>query len=225
MKQVVIGVVVLVVVLLAIPMAAHLVSGGKQAPSVGDAAVASSFSAQLVDTEGKPFANARVYLHPAIGHPDKRGQDRASMPMRNTETDGQGKCSFDAVSPGTYTVQFYWKDGGDSGQLYLDAQKFWVKVSPGAAASELTIVVPPLASHAVGGYVRDAQGSPVANVSVEAKGYADYSHSSTSTDSDGHYVIKGIAGDAAGAIWFKGAGKAELKDVAVGTADANVTLR
>jgi hypothetical protein len=225
MKQALIVVVVLLAVLLLVPVVAHLVSGGKREPSVGDAAVASSFSAQLADTTGKPFANARVYLHPAIGHPDKRGQDRASMPMRNTETDGEGKFSFDAVNPGTYTLQFYWKDGGDSGHLYLDAQRFWVDVSPGAATSELTIVVPSMAAHSVGGYVRDAQGRPVAGVTVEAMGHADYSRSSTTTDSEGHYVIRGIAGDVAEAISFKGAGKAELKGVGIGKTDANVTLR
>jgi len=224
MKPVLIVVGVLLGALLVIPVIAHIMSGGKLEPSVGDAAVAQSFSAQLVDTNRSPFANARVYLHPAIGHPDKRGQDRASMPMLNTETDGGGKFSFSSVSRGTYTLQFYWKDGGDEGNLYLDAQKFWLDVSPEATASQLTIVVPSLAAHSVGGYVRDAQGRPVAGVAVDAMGHADYSRSSTTTDSEGHYLIKGIAGDVAEAIWFKGAGKAELKDIAIGTTDANVTL-
>jgi len=209
----------------AVAASADVVSGARLGLSVGDAAVAPSFSAQLVDTEGKPFANVRVYLHPAIGHPDRRGQDRASMPMRNTATDGEGKFSFDAVNPGTYTVQCHWKDGGDKGNLYLDAQKFWLDVSPGATAAELTIVAPSLAAHSVGGYVHDAEGRPVAGVAVDAMGHADYSRSSTSTDSEGHYLIRGIAGDVAETIWFKGAGKAELKDVGIGTTDANVTLR
>lgn len=225
MKQGLIVVGVVVVVLLLVPVAAKLVAGGKQTPSVGDAVVAPSFSARLADTDGKPFADAQVYLHPAIGHPDKREQDRSSMPMQNTNTDSEGKFSFSNVHPGTYTVQFYWKDGGDKGHPYLDAQKFWIEISPDASTSELTIVAPSPASHAVGGIVRDAEGQPAAGVTVSAMGQADYSRSSTTTDSDGHYLVRGIAGDAADTIWFKGAGNAELKNVAIGAKNADVTLR
>jgi uncharacterized protein YfaS (alpha-2-macroglobulin family) len=145
--------------------------------------------------------------------------------MQNTETDSAGKFSFSSVSPGTYTVQFYWTDEGDEGHLYLDAQKFWLDVSPDATASELTIVAPSLTSHSVAGYVRNAQGGPVAGVAVSAMGGADYSRSSTTTDSAGHYVVRGIAGDVAETIWFKGTANAELNSVGIGTTNADITLR
>ena len=225
MKPVLKGVGVVIAVLVLIPLVVKTMSEGTSVPSVGDAVVAPSFSGRLVDTKGQSFPNARVYMHAAIGHPDKRGQDRASMPMQHTEADGEGRFSFSGVNPGTYSVQVYWKDVADQGHFYSDAQGFWLTVSPGDGAADVTVVVAALSDQAVGGTVRDAQGQPVAGVSVEAKGHADYSRSSAKTDSEGRYLVRGIAGDAAGAIWFKGAGKAELSGIAVGRTDADVTLR
>jgi len=225
MKQALIGAGVVIAVLVALPLAGRLMSGGTSAPSVGDAVVAPSFSGRLVDTQGQPFANARVYMHAAIGHPEKRGQDRASMPMQHTEADGEGRFSFGNVNPGTYSVQVYWRDGADKGHFYSDAQQFWLTVSPGTGDTDVAVVAPALSDQAVGGTVRDAQGKPVAGVSVQAMGRADYSRSSATTDSEGRYLVRGIAGDAAGTIWFKGAGEAELSGIAVGRTDADVTLR
>ena len=225
MKRVLIGVGALFALLVALPLAGRLMSRGTLEPSVGDAVVTPSFSGRLVDTKGQPFGNARVYMHAAIGHPEKRGQDRASMPMQHTEADGEGRFSFSGVNPGTYSVQVYWKDVADKGNFYSDAQQFWLTVSPGTGDANVTVVVPALSDQAVGGTVRDAQGQAVAGVSVEAKGQADYSRSSATTDSEGRYLVRGIAGDRAGTIWFKGAGKAELSGIAVGRTDADVTLR
>ncbi len=104
MKRVLIGVGVLIAVLVVLPLAGNLMSGGTSEmsgatlePSVGDAVVTPSFSGRLVNTKGKSFPNARVYMHAAIGHPEKRGQDRASMPMQHTEADGEAD-SRSAVS-------------------------------------------------------------------------------------------------------------------------------
>jgi hypothetical protein len=142
-------------------------------------------------------------------------------------TDVNGAFEFKNITPGTYSLQFYWQRQNMQGQLYLDAQEFWLVVDPNETRTDVTIVVPALEDKAVEGHVRDAQGRGISGVNVQAMGWRDYSRCSTTTDGSGHYRIEGIAGTIADTIWFRHGSysAAELKNIPVGTTNADVVMR
>ena len=191
--------------------------------SAGEMKVGTHFTGRLVDTNQQPISGARLYIFGALGGKGAAQPGQEPLSREMAKTDANGAFEFKNITPGTYSLHFYWQRQNAQGHLYLDAQKFWLVVEPG----DVTIVVPALEDKAVEGYVRDAQGRGIAGVEVSAMGWRDYSRSSTTTDGSGHYRIQGIAGDIADTIGFRHGSysDATLNNIPVGTTNADVVMR
>jgi hypothetical protein len=194
--------------------------------TVGEMTVGTHFAGRLVDTNQLPVSGARLYVFAALG--GKGASHAGQMPLSRemTRTDANGAFEFNQINQGMYSLQFYWQQQNRKGNLYLDAQEFWVIVDPDETTADVTIVIPALGDKAVEGHVRDGQGRGIAGVDVSAMGWRDYSRSSTKTDDSGHYRIEGIAGNIAETVWFRHArySDAELKSISVGSTNADVVM-
>jgi hypothetical protein len=191
--------------------------------SAGETRVGTHFTGRLVDTKQQPISGARLHIFGALGGKGAAQPGQKPLSREMAKTDANGAFEFKNITPGTYSLQFYWQRQNAQGHLYLDAQKFWVVVQP----ADVTIVVPALEDKPVEGYVRDAQGRGIAGVEVSAMGWRDYSRSSTTTDGSGHYRIQGIAGTIADTIGFRHENYSDvtLKNIPVGTTNADVVMR
>lgn len=195
--------------------------------SAGEMKVGTHFTGRLVDTKQQPVSGARLHIFGALGGKGAAQAGQEALSREMAATDVNGAFEFRNINPGTYSLQFYWQRQNTQGHLYLDAQEFWLVVDPSETRTDVTIIVPALEDKAVEGHVRDGQGRGIAGVNVQAMGYADYSRCSTKTDDSGHYRIEGIAGNTADTIWFRHGSysDATLKNIPVGTTDADVVMR
>ena len=140
-------------------------------------------SGTVTDTDGNPIQDANVN---AFGF-DGGGGSFA-------QTDANGNYTMN-VAPGTYRVEVYASHLGYASQFY-DGTTDWNAATPVVVTSSgdtSGINFSLGAGGTISGTVVDSDGQPLSDVDVFADGFAGGSGGGSRTDSDGKFVIDGLA--------------------------------
>jgi hypothetical protein len=152
--------------------------------------------------------------------PDEYGalQSGASL----VESDEEGAFEISDIGPGTYSFRVGARDGERSYSRI--AKNNPVTVRGGESITGLELVVAAADEEVIEGYVRNEEGISISGASVDA-GTGTSTSGSTRTDVSGHYRLERIgAGDVELHFSHPSYADAWLKDIPVGTMDANVVM-
>ncbi|MCB1245983.1 MAG: carboxypeptidase regulatory-like domain-containing protein, partial [Acidimicrobiia bacterium] len=170
--------------LLVLAVALGLLLTQLAAPATATPAVSTATITGIVrDTGGNPLSGVDVLVH-------STGFD----PATSTVTGIDGRYEVE-VPPGTYRIRFEVPGGRTvwylNGSTYAEADPIELTAGEQFAAQDVTIE----AGAAIAGHVRGPGGSPVAGATVWGFGPGDLwlGRARTTTDTDGRYVLDGLA--------------------------------
>lgn len=193
----------------ATPKATLLANGGDITLNLQDHVLV-SLKGRVVDSSGKPLADAKVNLITWVYEMGAGGE--------TVSTDAEGRYAFSSLWPDArYSV-----DASLEG--YGDAQSSMTPVKPGDNR-ELPLLTLPRADSFVAGRVVDAQGDPQASVTVGVNG-PHVSYKNAVTDADGHFRIDGLVAADALDLWATlDTRRADKRNIKAGASDITLVLK
>lgn len=130
---------------------------------------------RVLSAEGEPVAGARVDMYTVRDASGPRAMERSFPMPRGLKTDDSGTCQAELPEPGRYWVS----TSTDQGSAVI-------VVTAGAGTTPVELRLPPVFQ--VSGRVTDAQGQPLANVSVSLE--SNSSGENVTSLEDGAFVFR-----------------------------------
>ena len=185
---------------------------------------AGTMSGSVIDSNGKAETKGKVTVHAEILDNAEWQTDHGQhyeMPPPGA-VDAEGRFVIERIPAGTYTFDFTRLIEASGSPCLNDP----IVLRAGEHISNLELLVVAAEEDVIEGYVHDGQGNPIPGVRAWAGNEHIGMKNKTLTDESGHYALDGLDFSPIGlSFTYAGYARVFLKNVPVGTRDANVILK